>query len=61
MPLLNYLRRPNKRYIPYSAVPQRRLFAIMGMNIQFPGNHCLEYKEREMMGKYNTRVNQTRK
>ena len=32
----------------------------MGMYIQFPGNHCLEYKDREIIGKYKTRVAQIR-
>ncbi|MBW1969447.1 MAG: hypothetical protein JRF45_04610 [Deltaproteobacteria bacterium] len=28
----------------------------IGMYINFPGNHCLEYSEREIIGKYNTFV-----
>ncbi len=32
----------------------------MGMRIQSPGNHCLEYQDREMIGKCNIRVAATR-
>ncbi len=32
----------------------------MGMRIQSPGNHCLEYQDREMIGKCNIRVAVTR-
>ena len=32
----------------------------MGMYIHSPGNHCLEYRDREMIGKCNTRVAATR-
>ena len=28
----------------------------MGMRIQSPGNHCLEYQDREIIGKCNMRV-----
>jgi hypothetical protein len=30
------------------------------MRIHSPGNHCLEYRDREMIGKCNTRVVATR-
>ena len=32
----------------------------MGMRIQSPGNHSLEYQDREMIGKCNIRVAATR-
>jgi hypothetical protein len=32
----------------------------MGIYIQSPGNHCLEYSDREIIGKYKTRVAQMR-
>ncbi len=32
----------------------------MGMRIQSPGNHCLEYQDKEMIGKCNIRVAATR-
>jgi hypothetical protein len=31
----------------------------MGMWIQFPGNHCLEYKDKEIIGKCSMRVTAT--
>ena len=38
----------NKPYIPAAHI---KLLTKMGTYIQFPGNHCLEYKDREMTGK----------
>ena len=32
----------------------------MGIRIQSPGNHCLEYQDREIIGKSNIRVSATR-
>ena len=31
----------------------------MGTYIQFPGNHCLGYQDREMIGKYKILVAKT--
>ena len=31
----------------------------MGRCIQFPGNHCLEYQDKEMIGKCSMRVTAT--
>ena len=42
------------------AIAHNILFVTMGMYIQSPGNHCLEYNEREIIGKNNTRVVQIR-
>lgn len=37
-----------------------RLFIKMGIWINSPGNHFLEYREKEMIGKYNILVNRIR-
>jgi hypothetical protein len=43
----------NKTYIPAAHI---KLLTKMGTYIQFPGNHCLEYQDREMIGKYKILV-----
>jgi hypothetical protein len=39
----------NSKNIPAAQI---KLLTSMGTYIQFPGNHCLEYRDREMTGKY---------
>lgn len=42
------------------AIAHSRLFRKMGIWINFPGNHSLEYSEKETIGKYNILVIQIR-
>ena len=37
----------------------KQLLVNMGIRIQFPGNHCLEYQDKEMIGKCRMRVKAT--
>lgn len=40
----------------YTPVAHKKLLINTGTYIKFPGNHCLEYSEREIIGKCKIRV-----
>ncbi len=52
-----FLQTITKKQIPPA---HKRLLIKMGIRIQSPGNHCLEYQDRAMIGKCNIRVAATR-
>ncbi|MGD1974292.1 MAG: hypothetical protein PVG73_09505 [Desulfobacterales bacterium] len=44
---------------PKIPAAHKQLLMNMGRPIQFPGNHCLEYQDKEIIGKCSMRVTVT--